>query len=215
MMPKSILSKLVYSICPDCTLKNHIEQLEHDIQKLREENTQLRIQACVEPLTGCYRKEMAERLLKSALAHAKRYNEYLTILFIDLDKFKHVNDTYGHDIGDRVLKEVGTILRTELREGDTIRNGGDEFLTIHPHTNQQESKNIIKRLKTRIQKKRIPLVFGSDITISASIGSKTFNPDDEIPNIESFIKSADANMYFEKTQTIALKERVGHGFQNA
>jgi len=94
-------------------------------------NEQIKHMAITDPLTGCYNRRFFDEIGRREMERHRRYNKPLTVVFVDLDRFKHLNDRFGHDAGDHVLRTVGTMLRRYVRGSDyVIRWGGDEFLLL-------------------------------------------------------------------------------------
>ena len=124
-------------------------------------------QSLTDPLTGLANRRMAEAFLKRHWSQAERRDFPLSCLLIDLDDFKRVNDTYGHDAGDRVLHGFAEILRRQVRQEDlAVRLGGDEFLVVCPHTGVEEAQNLLARLRATAQKVRLetgPLQFSAGV----------------------------------------------------
>ncbi len=148
-------------------------------------------------LTGLKNRLLFYDLLGKELARARR-NKYMTALvYIDLDNFKHVNDTQGHTSGDKLLIAVGSRLNTLKRDMDTLaRIGGDEYVLILPEIKNEE--NVSKKAKQILTELRKPFdIEGSHIEITASIGYSLFSKDGNSP--ESLIKAADIAMYYAKT----------------
>lgn len=113
-------------------------------------------QSLTDPLTGLANRRMAEAFLKRHWSQAERRDFPLSCVLIDLDDFKRINDTYGHDAGDRVLHGFGEILKRQVRQEDlAVRLGGDEFLVVCPHTGVAEAQNLMARLRATAQKVRL------------------------------------------------------------
>jgi diguanylate cyclase (GGDEF)-like protein/PAS domain S-box-containing protein len=152
-------------------------------------------QAHHDPLTGLPNRVLFVEFLTLALARARRHQNAAAVLFLDLDRFKFVNDRLGHDAGDELLVEMATRLRSVLRPGDTVsRFGGDEFTVLcddlsveHAHTQAAE---VAQRLLDVIE---APIELdGEPIRLSSSIGIAIAGPGDEP---ESLLRDADAAMY--------------------
>ncbi len=149
--------------------------------------------AQVDPLTGAYTRGAFEERLSVLLERAKESNETLALLFVDLDRFKFVNDTYGHDMGDKLLREVGRIVRQSVRGDDLVgRAGGDEFTVALVNVKDERAaanvaKSLVKELNAPIQ------IDGRELQVSASIGIGLYPRDGLDP--ESLLQSADAAMY--------------------
>lgn len=164
-----------------------------NISLRREYNARLEKMATHDALTGLpNRNQFSERLLHN-LAHAKRYNHKLGVLFMDLDGFKQVNDTYGHDVGDDLLVESAKRIKHSIREIDTVaRVGGDEFTVIltEIHENQQVQA-VIQRISEAISQ---PFRFNGIVChVGVSIGQALF-PDDGT-DMEALLVKADHAMY--------------------
>jgi two-component system cell cycle response regulator len=125
-------------------------------------------------LTGLYNQRYLEVILDRELSLAKRNGTEFSVLFLDLDHFKNVNDTHGHLIGSRLLYEVGEEIRKALRESDiTFRYGGDEFVMILSHTGLDAAVYVAERIRVQIEKKRFLARDNMDIRLTASIGVAT------------------------------------------
>ena len=99
-----------------------------------------------DPVTGIYNRQYFKEVAKNELAVARRYNNKLTFVFIDIDNFKETNDSFGHQKGDEVLKKVGQILEEESRDSDIVaRWGGDEFIMLLTKTSAKQAVILIKR----------------------------------------------------------------------
>jgi diguanylate cyclase (GGDEF)-like protein len=127
------------------------------------------------------------------MAEAQRVHKKLGVIFLDLDRFKEVNDTLGHDAGDRLLYTVGNRLMELLRKTDTVaRIGGDEFLLLLP--NIERVKDVIHISQTVLDGLREPfIVDGHEVSISASIGIAIY-PDDGT-DVDTLVSRADKAMY--------------------
>jgi diguanylate cyclase (GGDEF)-like protein/PAS domain S-box-containing protein len=170
--------------------------IQTDLRELENSQAKADYLAYHDPLTGLYNRVNFEEYLSHALLVAKRSKSLLAILFIDLDRFKVINDTLGHDIGDKVLVAVAKRLTETLRESDFIsRWGGDEFVVILENLISIESitivaQNIINALKE-------PIIIGSNqLVTTASIGISIYPENAEDAN--TLIKYADSAMYLAK-----------------
>jgi diguanylate cyclase (GGDEF)-like protein len=173
--------------------------LEETRQRLRDQNVLLRELAVVDELTGLYNRRFFERRLAYEFERFKRYSHPLSILIIDVDYFKKVNDTYGHNAGDEVLRHLAQHAQTTLRKIDIVaRYGGEEFVAILPDTDQSGALTAAERLRVAISSTSVR--FGEDeicITISGGIVtiSREFSGD-----VESLIRFADQALYQAKAQ---------------
>lgn len=184
-----------------------LKQLEVDLSESRsalaESNTALaatinaekeaRQQALHDLRTGLPNRDLFDTRFEQAIAMAKRHGWTLALMFLDLDGFKHVNDSHGHPVGDVVLKEIANRLSRHAREEDTVcRNGGDEFLylLVNPQGTQnieRIARNIVDRISQPLQVENLQLV------VRASIGIAIYP--DSAPSAEALIGLADLAMY--------------------
>jgi diguanylate cyclase (GGDEF)-like protein/PAS domain S-box-containing protein len=168
----------------------------HDLTERKRYEEKLRYNAVTDHLTELPNRFLFFDRLNMALAQAQRDFQKLAILMLDLDEFKKVNDTHGHNIGDQLLKGVANRLAKMFRKGDTIaRWGGDEFILLLPEIRQTEvAKSVAERLLHSFNK---PFEFdGLKIAITASIGVAIFA--DDGPDADTLIKNADIAMYHAK-----------------
>lgn len=166
--------------------------------------TELRGLTYTDDLTGLYNQRYLELMLDRELSLAKRNGSTFGVLFLDLDHFKQVNDTYGHLIGSRLLYEVGQEIKKTLRESDiTFRYGGDEFVMILSQTALPDAMFVAERVRQKIEKKRFLARDGMDIRLTASIGVACV-PDHAITKVQ-ILKAADEALYGVKR---AVRNRV-------
>lgn len=143
-------------------------------------------------LTGLPNRLLLNDRVKYLLNMAQRNNEPLTVMFLDLDHFKNINDTLGHTIGDQVLIEVAKGIKAEVRDEDTVaRLGGDEFIMLFPNTDANAAMYIATKLIAAISKPSI--IEGNELTITPSIGIAIYPHDGE--DFETLLKNADTAMY--------------------
>ncbi len=144
--------------------------------------------------TGLYNARYLYRQLEVEIGRARRFSHPLSLLFFDLDRFKTVNDTYGHQHGSALLREVGEILRATLRSVDVpIRYGGDEFVALLPETDRAHARLAVERLRTAISERFFLADRGLGVRLTASFGIATF-PDDASTGDE-LMRQADLAMY--------------------
>jgi diguanylate cyclase (GGDEF)-like protein len=147
--------------------------------------------AITDYLTGLYNYRYFFKRLSEDLSHAKRYGQQLSVIILDLDRFKQYNDTYGHQEGDRLLTIVGNSMRSSMRLSDVaFRYGGDEFAVILPHTDAEEAAVVIHRLTKRLEEFLKPIEL---VKVGVSFGVSTF-PSDSSDGEELF-RLADQRMY--------------------
>lgn len=146
-----------------------------------------------DPLTDTYNRRFVDDIISNRLYNAKVYHKRLSVAIMDINKFKAINDTYGHERGDVVLKEIANILRKSTRKEDVLaRWGGDEFLLLTSDLNIPASKALVRRIGEEIEgfsEKK-----GMDITIS--IGVAHYPQDGK--TLDDLIRTADRRMFDEK-----------------
>jgi diguanylate cyclase (GGDEF)-like protein len=150
-------------------------------------------------LTGLPNRNLLEDRFKSVLANCRRDKTMTAVMFVDLDKFKPINDTYGHQVGDLLLIEVTKRMRQGVREVDTVsRHGGDEFIVLMSSigTASDAEKLACKLLKSVCQPY---LIEGNTLAVSVSIGIAVF-PDDGA-DMEILLQHSDLAMYHAKKQS--------------
>lgn len=164
-----------------------------DITKRKQDEERILYQANYDSLTGLPNRSLFLDRLSQSLANMQRADKTLALLFIDLDGFKLVNDTLGHDVGDMLLKEAARRLGTCVRTGDTVaRLGGDEFTIIMPNLEDPQNAPLVaQRVLDSLQ--TAFLVGGHEAFVSASIGITVF-PDDATEALD-LLKNADGAMY--------------------
>jgi len=153
--------------------------------------------AIYDPLTQCFNKKEIEILLEKSLKEALRYNKPLSIMMLDIDFFKKVNDTYGHLAGDIILKEVANIIKSTIRNSDICgRFGGEEFIVVLPNTKLSGAMRLAERIRENIEKNKF--VFkNKKIPITISIGITSASKND---SLFSLIERADEALYEAKSK---------------
>lgn len=155
---------------------------------------ELKGQTYTDDLTGLYNQRYLEVILDRELSLCKRNSTEFSVLFLDLDHFKNVNDTHGHLIGSRLLYEVGQEIKKTLRESDiTFRYGGDEFVIILSHTGLDDAIFVAERVRVQIEKKRFLAKDGLEIRLTASIGVASVPLHAETK--QEILKAADEALY--------------------
>ena len=172
---------------------DELVSVSRDITERKHAEEQIEYQAYHDALTGLPNRRLFRDRLTVALAHARRMKAPLAVMFLDLDRFKYVNDTLGHSLGDELLKAVAVRLRGSLREEDTIaRMGGDEFTVLLSDLPRADdaAKIAHKILETVAQPMRVE---GHELFITTSIGIALFPNDGD--TAEALLKNADHAMY--------------------
>ncbi|MBI4318564.1 MAG: GGDEF domain-containing protein [Chloroflexi bacterium] len=164
-----------------------------DVTENKEAHEIIEGMAYRDPLTGLPNRLVFNDRLTMALALAQRNRQGLSVMFLDLDRFKHVNDTLGHTVGDRLLCDVAARLQGILRKSDTIaRMGGDELMLLMPDVARQEDAAVIAR--KILEAVRTPFLYdGYELRVTTSIGIAIFPDDGE--DAESLMRNADTAMY--------------------
>lgn len=160
---------------------------------LRATHRQMQRSAETDPLTGLFNRRLLLIVAQHEYARALRFNEALSVLMIDVDGLKAVNDTYGHAIGDRLLHSLGTTLSGHLRQSDTVgRYGGDEFVVLLPSTDKAGAIIFAQRVRRELTAIRVEA--GSHkVSVSVSIGVATFPADGA--TLTDLLEAADLAMY--------------------
>lgn len=175
-----------------------------DISERKEAEEKLEKLARIDSLTGCYNRRYGLELLDRQIKLSHRSKSPLLLAFLDIDNFKDLNDTFGHEEGDKVLEEVVKLLKSTLREIDIIcRMGGDEFLLIFPESSLKEAPLIKGRLNKDLSKLNHSLK--KPYKIELSVGLSCYDPDNPQP-IDELIRVADQKMYEDKKNKKQKKE---------
>lgn len=150
----------------------------------------------VDALTGLFRKDIFEDILKKEMSLVSREeNYYISLAFIDLDNFKGVNDNFGHYSGDKVIEKIGEMIRKNIRSSDIgFRIGGDEFAIILKNATKKQAKNVCKKIKVDFSS--YEFIFNEEVTFSVgiSIGISEF-PHDSKQDMKDLLQSVDKKLY--------------------
>jgi diguanylate cyclase (GGDEF)-like protein len=166
-------------------------------RQLEAKNLLLEELALTDSLTGLPNRRAIEAWATRQLSGAARYGFSFLVVVGDLDHFKTVNDTHGHDAGDKVLKKFSEILKTNSRRSDICgRIGGEEFLFILTHTTQENARVVIERIRAELQATKFDFG-GSRITVTASFGLAVF-AGTQAPDFNRLVSQADAALYTAK-----------------
>lgn len=157
--------------------------------------------------TGLFNARHLYRSLDAEVSRARRFGRVFSLIFLDLDRFKLVNDSHGHQAGSAVLKEVGEVIRGAIRAMDVpIRYGGDEFVVLLPEADPEQALHVARRLREAINATRFLAGRGLDVRVTASFGIATFPAD--AATAEDLLRLADTQMY-------RVKETTRDGIANA
>lgn len=181
------------------------ESIQEKIQKLSEQMKVIYISkekiermAITDELTGLYNRRQLFKQLEIEVKRSIRYNDPLGFIMIDVDYFKNVNDTYGHQAGDTVLKEIATSISKSCREVDFVaRYGGEEFAVIASSADSKKSHLIAERIRSAVEKRRIRCSGGIEIAVTISLGLVSFGREElkRIEKLDLLVNAADEALY--------------------
>lgn len=174
------------------------KKLTFQTKELEQVKKELTLLAITDPLTQLYNRRYFSDIANNSFFHALRYKQPLSIIMLDIDEFKKINDTYGHSAGDRVIVSCARILEVCSRQSDTVaRYGGEEFIILVPQVLPDELMSLAKRIKSKISEQVITLDNDRTIQFTLSIGIAQIihNSDTDIENI---INRADQALYAAK-----------------
>ena len=196
----------------DCgQLRGELSALSDDASARRSSTARLEFMAHHDTLTGLPNRLQFQLRLEHGLAYARRHGTLLAVLFVDIDRFKSINDTLGHDAGDQVLSQFAQRLLRCVREVDTVaRQGGDEFIVLltELHT-AQDAERVADKITAAIA---APFVLGdSTLAVGASVGIALYPDDDEDSN--ALVEKADLAMYAAKQRGLGLSLRFAPTMQ--
>lgn len=156
-------------------------------------NRKLKTIAMTDSLTNLPNRRQALERLREVVAETSRHQEELSCIMIDIDHFKRVNDTHGHDCGDIVLQEVATVLSSKARSYDMVsRTGGEEFLVISARSSLKDSQLLAERLRRAVEAHEVTLS-AKTVNVTISLGVAAWNP--SMPNGNALIQAADRALY--------------------
>lgn len=201
------LKKMVFEGVPlhelDVERNDEIGDLFQSFNKLQHEvklsHDALEAQARNDYLTGLSNRRYFMEQAEAELARSIRYDKKLSVFMLDIDHFKKINDTYGHNTGDVVLRSLSKLLRETLRQVDIIgRIGGEEFAILLPETGVKHAVNVAERLREKISKHAVPLDSGLPLHFTVSIGVSSLHSKDV--NIDVLLSLADRALYEAKRE---------------
>jgi diguanylate cyclase (GGDEF)-like protein len=184
-----------------------LRAFEERIGKLEAENLDLLMQnralseiSARDTLTGLYNRWYVMEKIDSEMNRALRHGAPMSVLMLDLDHFKNVNDSFGHSVGDQVLKNVGQVLRESCRVYDVPgRYGGEEFCIVLPETRVGNTGAVAERIRSRLAATKIP-IGNTSVTVTASIGVAGMDsvPDEGVVSAAALVDRADRALYSAK-----------------
>ncbi len=175
------------------------EAMQREQEELKSQNDQLQKQALRDPLTGMYNRNFFDEAMNKELCRCARQATPLGVIFTDIDKFKNLNDTYGHQFGDEVLKRVAEVLEGSLRKSDVLaRFGGEEFVIMAINPTEKGVTNMGERLRQKIEAEEF-FFDGQRVPVTISVGVSLAIPDRKETGLgEKLIAKADEAMYKSK-----------------
>ena len=180
---------------------NMQKELEEKNKELVEKNVLLEQMAITDALTGLYNRGYIIGRLGGELSHAARYKEPITFIMIDVDHFKQMNDTYGHLIGDELLKDVAKQIKFSVRDADiTARYGGEEFLVVCPNTDLPGGQVLAERIRENVENVEF-LLEGNIMHVTVSLGIRSSTPKAPLKaeaEVSKLIGEADVALYAAK-----------------
>ncbi|MDR3592073.1 MAG: sensor domain-containing diguanylate cyclase [Negativicutes bacterium] len=179
------LEQFIKRIIGDITLILNRKSVYSNIQRVGFSDT----------LTGLPNRRLFNYILDREMKKAKRNQKPLSLLMIDIDFFKNINDSFGHSVGDVILEQIGVILRDSSRNADLpARFGGEEFTVVLPETDRNSAAAIAERVRERVAKCQVQI--GKQcLTVTVSIGGATYDPVKETHDGDSLVQTADQALY--------------------
>ncbi|MDO8926472.1 MAG: DUF484 family protein [Sideroxyarcus sp.] len=155
-----------------------------------------------DPLTGIFNRRYLETRCQEEIANVRRYRTPLCAMFLDIDKFKRINDTYGHIMGDEVLRTVASLIKSELRSNDVLaRYGGEEFVVLLPQTGQHHACEIAERIRSTIAAQPFRIDGRNELQVTISIGVSQAAAEPEGSDLDiahKLLVTADEALYMAK-----------------
>jgi diguanylate cyclase (GGDEF)-like protein/PAS domain S-box-containing protein len=171
--------------------------IERDLTEYKKLQAHLENMATIDSLTGLANRQAFMQRAKNEFNRARRYARPLTVVMIDIDHFKAINDQYGHAAGDDVLRQAADICQSSLRGSDFMgRVGGEEFVLLLPDTPPTNAYYVAERMRTHLCETSIELENGTRLNITASFGVASMNEDDS--DFDALLERADEAMYHAK-----------------
>ncbi len=179
-------------------LRNMLIKQAQQLSQLKTDNNNLRELSITDPLTGLANGRYMRKWLEQAFASAKRYNRPISVMLVDMDNLKWINDCYGHLTGDKAIKQIATVLKNSVRDSDLVaRYGGDEFLLALPDTPAEKLPALAERI---LHDLKASAIFSAKekIELSCSMGSASYPQDGDFVVCEELIDCADQALYAAK-----------------
>ncbi len=196
-LKNDITNELGLVINNNSEIHHNIVDAQETVKRLQKKMEEVADMATIDELTGLYNRRALFSRLAEEHSRAKRYDQSFSLLLIDIDDFKNVNDEHGHQVGDGILRGLGAFLRQNLRDSDfPARFGGEEFLCLLPSTDTDQAVQTGHKIKQLLSQSTLSSKkMGVALQITVSIGIATFVTGDEIDDL---IKRADDALYLAK-----------------
>ncbi len=184
------LNARIYACLRTKTLQDELRLKNRQLEDML---TQVETLAITDPLTGLFNRRRFASILSKEFKRASRYEYSLSCMMIDIDHFKTVNDTYGHQAGDSVLRELAQIIQASIREVDTAaRWGGEEFVVLSPSTTKEQAVPAAARILKTVSQHTFFDLRDKKVTVSVGVAGI---PDESIDNEEKLVHAADLALY--------------------
>ncbi|MDH5516866.1 MAG: diguanylate cyclase [Gammaproteobacteria bacterium] len=178
-------------------VKNNII-LKKQAQELQVMNKEFKKLSITDPLTSLFNRRYFEEALESEMKMSVRHKETNSLIMVDIDHFKSVNDTFGHEAGDIVIKEVSALMTKMLRSTDVVcRIGGEEFVSLCKRADKQSALELAEKLRKAVEQHRMN-IDGTELSITISIGVVTLSPDNRETHAANICRYADIALYESK-----------------
>ncbi|MGZ8935098.1 MAG: diguanylate cyclase, partial [Methylobacter sp.] len=201
----SLESIVIHLLASTQSMQASLEVMKQQIQESRQEINSLqdRLESAIEealsdPLTGLLNRKGLYKAIEKVVLSLEELNSYPCLLMMDIDHFKNINDTFGHPLGDRVIKAVGDILKNQIKGKDTAaRYGGEEFCVVLPETELPDAVKVAENIRRMIEKTRIKRSSDNQeiCRVTISIGVTRYQPDE---SITALFERADSALYRSK-----------------
>ncbi len=177
------------------------EDLEESKKQLEEENSELKVENVRDPLTNAHNRRYFEMTLAREFETASKHAWPLSVVFVDIDRFKQVNDGFGHQTGDAILQTVADLLRDSLRDSDIVaRFGGDEFVLLLPGTDAVQADQVGTRVCEGIRARSIQATDGRRVGVTLSLGVATCDSQSKFDSPKALLAAADSALYHSKRE---------------